>query len=171
MTASLDQRIGQYLSASFPHQSRRSFLSQLTRGLFALAGVSLPAALAPNRVSGQTTSNWDWCGLHGFLCSGNCAPGVNGNTGTLGDPSRRTSAWVACCNNPSTGLWYCVTYADYCGSRGSTWGQNCSGVNPSGLTWCGNARGEYICTTISVSSTGYNRRHLCARNCTAHENC
>ena len=167
MTATLDQRIGQYLSASFPHQSRRSFLSQLTRGLFALAGVSLPAALAPQRVAAQAAAGgqWDWCGLHGFLCAGNCAPNFAGNRGQLGNPRHHMSMWVACCRNPGTGRWHCVTYADYCGTRGPTWGRGCPGVNPSGSSWCGRSGVAYICTDIQVFSQGHHTVAACARGC------
>src|SRR2546428_664808 len=42
-----DRTIARYLASTFPHESRRSFLSRLTRALFALVGVEVAGHVAP----------------------------------------------------------------------------------------------------------------------------
>jgi hypothetical protein len=173
MTAKLDHRVGRVLAGSFQHESRRSFLSRLTRGLFALVGVSLPAVIRPYAVfggvqpagGGLRRHSWEWCGLHGPICAGNCHPTMNGNRGRLGMEGAPMTRWVACCKNPTTNRWRCVRYADYCGVKGPNWGVNCEGKTPSGPTWCAGVDGGYICTDVNVATTDYNEARDCSRGC------
>src|SRR5262245_47360464 len=118
-----DQVVARALAACFRHESRRSFLSRLTRALFALAGVELashalpfapgPAAAADGE---KDLGPWAWSGLHGYTCEGNCHPTQNGNMGKKPPDNAQGAWWVACCKNPK-GKWQCIHYADYCGQR------------------------------------------------------
>ena len=174
MTPRIDELVSERLSAAFGHSSRRSFLHRLSRAVFALAGVHLaataPAAVDDTEVrppappAGGKPDPWEWCGLHGYLCQGNCNPQGAGNMGKLGDPARTDYAWVACCKNPG-GKWRCITYADYCGTRGSSWGTGCPGKTPSGATWCGGASGSYICTDIQIGATDHDTASACTSAC------
>jgi len=169
MIAKLDHNVGNMLSNSFRLESRRSFLARLTRGLFAIAGVTLSSSIPADTSAAETEEAeekgggarpWEWCGLHGYLCEGNCSGG------TPGSPSHALYAWVACCRNPSTNRWRCVRYFDQCGRRGPKWGRNCRGPRggPSGPSWCGGASGSYVCTRISVEGN-YESAQACARGC------
>jgi hypothetical protein len=175
MTANLDQQVGTILADAFRHESRRSFMSRLTRGLFALAGVSLPAVVKPYEVAaeeqpaaaqpGPRRHSWEWCGLHGPICAGNCHPTMNGNQGRMGVEGAPMTRWVACCKNPTTNRWHCVRYADYCGQVGPRYGQNCDGKTPSGPTWCSGVNGRYICTDVNVAMANYDDARSCSRGC------
>jgi hypothetical protein len=177
MSAKLDQHVGEFLAGRFRHESRRSFLSRVTRGLFALAGVTLPAAVKPYAVHGQQggprRDPWEWCGLHGPICEGNCDPNRNGNRGRLGDAAAAMTRWVACCKDPMN-KWRCVRYADYCGVRGPNHGRGCRGKTPSGVTWCSGVvvrddqnrpRSDFICTHIDVAPPNYDNARSCTRDC------
>lgn len=173
MSTPLDRRISQCLSAGFRHESRRSLLSKITRGLFVLAGVQLPAALAPEAFAQQPApggrrpsrpvGSWEWCGLHGYVCQGNCHPNAPGNSGTAGDRAHPLAMWVACCQHPDSGRWRLVQYVDYCGTRGRYWGRQCQGTDPAGPTWCGGRDGAYVCTEVRVIATDYATAADCRR--------
>jgi hypothetical protein len=158
MSRDPDQVLGRCLATCFRHESRRSFLSRLTRALFALAGVELASRalpFAPGRAAaadgGKALGKWAWCCLHGFTCEGNCNP-KNGNMGKKPPDDAQGAWWVACCQNPASGMWQCLHYADYCGRRGPNWGKDCKGTETGGLLWCGwgadRPAGRYICTDI-----------------------
>ncbi len=168
----MDALCRRMLSAASGHHSRRAFLSRVSRGLFGLVGVAI-AASAPLFTAGcgsePTTEEeakrdkWKGCGLHGYLCAGNCDPNANGNSGALGNPSSPVYAWYACCKDDQ-GQWHCCTYADFCGTQGTNWGQNCPGNAPSGPSWCGGGSGTYICTAVSCAAAGSSQA-ACQANC------
>jgi hypothetical protein len=174
MNENVDQRIGGYLANSFRHQSRRSFLSRLTRGLFALAGITLPATLAPRGAPTAQAQGgrrpWYWCGLHGYICAGNCANNAGGNRGREAPRTDPRWAWVGCCKDPADNKWYCILYPDVMGVRGPRWGQGCPGTRPAGAVWGGRLQGQYICTKVYHPLRGgrkipYASNAECRRNC------
>jgi hypothetical protein len=171
MTTNFDETVGRLFADAFKHQSRRSFLSRVTRGLFAAVGVALPAVVRPYRVEAQAPAAaanpdaWAWCGLHGPICTGNCHPSENGNKGQLGREGAPMTRWVACCKNPTLNKWRCVRYADYCGVRGRTYGLNCEGKMASGPTWCHGVQGNYICTDVNIAIEEYDNARSCTRGC------
>ena len=190
MTTKLDNRVGRFLAGNFRHESRRSFLSQITRGLFALVGVSLPAIVKPYSVFAdeeqqpprqRVTHRWDWCGLHGPSCEGPCHPDRLGRRAARGELNRAMTQWVACCKNPANNKWRCVRYADHCGllPEGLRPVRDCDGKSPSGPVWCAGVTPQsvgattaaeadsfgYICTHVSVAATEYDEARGCARGC------
>lgn len=146
----LDGILRRYLADEYRFISRRSLLERLTRGVFALVGVSVGSTVLPFAVPEveAQSANWKHCGLHGYLCQGGCTGGVVG-----GGPIR---AWQVCCKDPSCNKWFCCEYADQCGRRGPRWGSGCGGTHPSGPAWCGDTTGtiEYICTRVSCATSG-----------------
>jgi hypothetical protein len=171
----IDREFARLVARTFPSESRRSFLSRTTRSLFKLVGASVAGQAllfrSPKAFGQDTHSDWSWCGLHGYTCTGNCHPSSSGNSGTLGNPSSMVYAWQACCKKPATGKWHCVTYADYCGTRGTNWGSGCSGSSPSGSPWCGGASGSYICTDVQVGGTAHDSTDACASGCQGRPSC
>lgn len=175
MTANFDEKVGRLFADAFKHQSRRSFLSRVTRGLFAAVGVALPAVVRPYSVEAQAPAAgprrhaWEWCGLHGPICTGNCDPRRNGNNGQLGREGAEMTRWVACCKNPASNKWKCVRYADYCGVQGPNWNRECDGKTPSGPTWCKGVsvqgQSNYICTDVNVAVTEFDDARSCTRGC------
>jgi hypothetical protein len=176
MSRSLDELIARQLRAAFRHESRRSFLSKVTRTAFAVAGVNLASRAMASVFSplataaqGDPAEPWTWCGLHGYICEDNCDPTKNGNHGVKAPEMVAGAWWLACCKNPQ-GKWQCIHYADYCGTKGPTWGDNCKGHQPSGPLWCGwgstRVDGGYICTDVYVSGTASDDIDTCHRGCT-----
>jgi hypothetical protein len=177
MTTPLDKHVSQCLSAGFRHESRRSLLSKLTRGLFVLAGVHLPATLAaeaaqPEPQPRERPRNWEWCGLRGYVCQGNCHQHAPGNRPNMAiDGAHPMRMWVMCCQHPGSNRWRCVQYVDYCGRRGLQYGRNCDGTTPSGPLWCGGRRRDerepfdYICTEVRVVETDFENQEACRRGC------
>jgi hypothetical protein len=124
----LDEVVSRALTDRFRHESRRSFLSRITRGLFGVAGFTVGATAAPyfmpmgareaHSATPQNAGVADWmtCGLNGNLCFGPCAPKkfVEGTDpqGTDGLPTDKKSnyytngpdmtnagqSWVLCCD-------------------------------------------------------------------------
>lgn len=146
-----DEKISGTLAKRYRQESRRSFISKLTRFTFAVAGVKLANTLkvfAGPPLMMYQSSNWQYCGLSGYLCgTGNCSGGTVGS-----GPGRK---WNACCDaDPTCGDWRCCTYTDRCKSTVHT-PSGCSAPNGvSGLVWCGNQSNQnYVCTDVSCGAT------------------
>lgn len=168
----LDKIIAAELSRHSRFISRRAFLSRLSKGVLALAGVSIAATIGlyevPSAEAFEPPPAWEQCGLHGYYCSPTC----NGGTSSLG------YGWVQCCENPSTSQWYCCAYSDQCSATPVTV-SGCKGTQPCGPKWYANPGSVYyICTNASCSPTGYASIADCVCNFTpgegddcASENC
>jgi hypothetical protein len=158
----VDALLGRVLRDSYAPLSRRSFLSALTRKIFALAGVSLVSEVMPFLATEARAADAPtWCGLHGWICE-------SGTTCYGGTPR---ATWVQCCEIP-TGtppcpmVYTCCRYTDYCApTRPSNWGTDCHiGKQPCGLPWCGESGGMYLCTTVQCSGN-YSTFPQCANGC------
>lgn len=157
----LDSWIGGLLMSRCDNISRRSLLSKLTRGAFALAGVTLGATVAPLIIPRTASAqggggSWDRCGLRGHICgTGNCdCPSTLPPGGACGFGSGIASEWVSCCLNPATSCYHCCYYKDKVSSFAPPAASGCDGPSPSGAQWGGdlNSLGYvYVCTIISCS--------------------
>src|SRR5690606_35215237 len=65
--AALDSVMRQMLVDNYGQLTRRSFLSRMTRKLFALTGVSLAAQVFPYFAPEAQAASPTWCGLHGWV--------------------------------------------------------------------------------------------------------
>lgn len=166
---SLDSFTGTILKKNFKLESRRSFLAKMTRLTMGLAGISIlqqvplfAASPESSEAEKRLPPDWNWCGLHGYICgTGNCSGGQAG-TGS-------TRAWNACCFDQNSNCWKCCEYIDQCGATIHT-AVGCSGVTPSGSKWCGaNGGSYYICTRISCRAQGVATQSAC--NCGTTPNC
>jgi len=163
-----DGRLSRILKTKSRFESRRSFVSKFSRLLIGMTGVMLPgkarlfAGPAIPLTPKQITTNWNWCGLHGYICgTGNC------NGGTTGSGYQR--AWNACCFDPATSCYKCCTYADRCSFTPPPAPFQCDGPTPSGPAWCGGAGNYYVCTVVTCATSG--SATLAGCTCTAHPNC
>jgi hypothetical protein len=166
----LDVRVRKMISSRFSAISRRSFLTRASRTLFTVAGVTIAGRALLYKVAplnAQESSDWQNCGLHGYLCNDQCTGG------SLGDNPIGKS-WVQCCQHPtSCEFWYCCYYSDRCGTLPPNYPVGCSGAIPAGTTWCATASGvplgDYICTVVSCDATAYDSAGDC--QCTAQPQC
>jgi hypothetical protein len=158
-----DHALGRFLQTTFANESRRSFLSRLTRYAFGAAGVTLAARafLEVRRASAWSLPGdpWTYCGMNGYPCDSNCPKPGSGAGGGIG------AFWTACCLDPKCNYYVPCNYYDYC----ATTAPNLSGCDfrriPSGgyNVWCGHVGLQYWCTDISCSGTvGYSSAQLCA---------
>lgn len=156
---SLDATIARRLSVRYRSQSRRAFLSRVTRSLIGFAGVAVASEVLPFFAStARADTN---CGLHGYLCS-------SGTTCSGGIPGY---AWVQCCSTDTCPQSYsCCKYTDYCGTRPAGWGSNCGGTTPAGPSWCGSAPGAYLCTSVSCIAS-YGSLAECNTGCVTYPHC
>jgi hypothetical protein len=148
------------ISKRYRSQSRRSFLSRITKASFGILGVFI-AGEAPLFVVPEATASgnpWQWCGLHGYVCLTGCTAGSN---------PPQSQRWVACCpDTTACHLYHCCFYTDACGS-----GTGCTssglGTPPSGQPWCGpgSTGSGYVCTIVSCGGTGYQSSGDCLENC------
>jgi len=191
----LDCSLGQSLQKNFKHESRRSFLSKMTRALFGLCGVSVAATIPPllartaPKGAAAVPGGWDECGLHGVLCEGPCTPSFRGpgdetneglNQYTIPpDINEKFGAWKLCCNAGDTyPAWRCCKYNDYCGRLSVFYPETpeveCGGKNPAGTKWCGGSMYsppddeefyDYICTQIVCETTEHGNYSDCAKVC------
>ena len=94
------------------------------------------------------------CGIiHGYFCSGNCAPNMNGNTGCT--DGKQAGGWVSCCRqNPmmTPAKYQCYQLWDWvCTTRGANYGKDCIGTTPGGTVWpLGIGKGDYVCTSFKA---------------------
>jgi hypothetical protein len=139
----LDDALSKQLARTYGNLTRRSFFSMATRKVLKLAGIAVASEVLPYLATDARADVE--CGLHGYVCN----PQTTCNGGTQG------ISWVQCCFNhaclpgsPGFDHWQCCAYTDYCGTRPANWGNGCSGPTPSGTAWCGEAPGQYICTTL-----------------------
>lgn len=152
---SWDASIARALGGRFQFESRRSFLSKVTRTVFALVGVGVavwvplfrvPAgapALGDQPESGAVAANpWTWCGLRGHVCTAGTPCSTAGQT--------QGGAWQHCCQNPADNCWYAISYVDWCGVAPAS--GTCIGNPPSGPSWCYPDTLAYNCTTVTVIS-------------------
>ncbi len=180
-----DRNLARKLTRHTRLASRRMFLSRLSRGIFGAAGIviatkvelfeitksqadsaSLNLAAPPANVVAPPNPNplpWNWCGLHGHVCSATCtAPGGYTSQGY---------GWVQCCQNPADSKWYCCTYSDLCSTTPPSPKDvaGCTGTTPCGPMWCAQpssgARGYYICTNISCGNAGSGTDSGCTGGC------
>lgn len=157
----IDSWFGTMLASKHKYQSRRSFLSQMTRVAFGAAGVALASTVrpfAPKLAHGANTAAnpWEWCGLHGEVCgTGNCKCPVPGATHCT-TASGMFATWVQCCPHPTSGCYHCCTYTDMWVDVPFTQ-VGCAGTHVNGTFWVGNnvppgVSPDYLCTIISCPS-------------------
>src|SRR5215475_10335715 len=154
-------RIGQRLS-------RRGVVARLGSALLGALGVTLLPNLPLDRrfvvdaQTGDCATDWQLCGIYGYLCKPCCGNGSGGLTECPSCSARGTEfSWSKCCPEPST----CppsgknITYWDCCGV---TWLQSecrkagglCARNSRQDL-WCQGSGypqslENYICTIIQV---------------------
>jgi hypothetical protein len=151
----VDSAISRALAKPYRQMTRRSFLSGVTRKLFAAAGVGLAAEVFPFFVQDAQASGPEYCGLHGVPCAevGAC------NGGELG------TSWVQCCPMPVSAppcptIYRCCTYVDRCSTTTQP-PQSCHG---SGTSWCRSPTDFYWCTEVLCTGE-HNTLELCRSNC------
>ncbi len=140
----LDGQIERFARGLAQRTPRRSVLGKAGKSLLVLAGVATLDPVLPwdrrlPTVAAQgDCSSWQYCGMHGYPCSGcggsdsSCPGGCSGG-----------SSWTYCCTSPGTNCSYYYTYQDCCGSCSSCGNPFCT--NSSEPNWCGTA-GSYKCT-------------------------
>jgi len=192
----LDCSLGESLQKNFKHESRRSFLSKMTRALFGLCGVSVAATIPPllartaPKGAAAAPAGWEECGLHGALCAGPCTPSLRGPGEESNEGLNQYThppninalfgAWKLCCDAGDTyPAWRCCKYNDYCGRQSVFYPEHpdleCGGKTLAGNQWCGGSiyspPGEeefqdYICTQIVCETTEHATWSDCAAVCT-----
>lgn len=157
--APVDIVVGRALQTRYANLSRRAFLSSLTRKVFGLAGIGLAPQVFPYFVPNARAAGMT-CGLHGYDCD-SATPCSGGSVG---------ASWVQCCARPTCPATYkCCTYTDFCGTRASNWGTGCHGNYIQGApAWCGNAPGQFICTSTVCGTHIYGALSSCERDCTGN---
>jgi hypothetical protein len=162
----VDHALGRFLQTKFANESRRSFLSRLTRYAFGASGVTLAARafLEVRQVGAGPVDgdSWTYCGMNGRPCNSDCPkPGTGGYpAGTMG------SSWTQCCRDPRCNAWFPCNYYDFCATTEPNLEACDSRRIPSGYpSWCGNATLAYWCTDISCS--GNTDGYANAADCTA----
>lgn len=170
--------------------SRRMFLSKLTRNVFAVAGVAIAAkaglfeigrlqagsasqnlSAPPANVMAGPNPNpvpWEWCGLHGYVCSNTC------NGGGVVTYTSAGYGWVQCCQNPADSKWHCCKYQDECSltdpqnPNPPDLRKGCQGIYPCGPMWCAmppsGSNYYYVCTNVSCGQVGYSSDSNCVCN-------
>jgi len=143
----IDERLAALLIKKSQLQSRRSFFSKLSQVVFGVLGVSIAQKayifnVPAQSVSPNTAVPWQWCGLHGSVCSSGCtAPAGSGY-------------WSHCCQDDSPcKLWHLCTYTDYCTTNPDP---SCTIVGEhdfGGRAWCGNyPASDYYCTVVACGA-------------------
>ncbi len=154
-----DSSIADVLKSRYGSESRRSFVSRLTRFVFGAAGVTIASrAFVQQRPAFAAGPAWDQCGLKGYLCgTGNCTS----KGATSG------SSWSKCCKEPTCNVWVYCSYYDFCGAAAPVPAQaGCDGGIPANTpSWCGAAPNNvYWCTSISCGSGNYPTEAACSAN-------
>jgi len=128
LSVALDERI-----------TRKAVLVRLGTGLLGILGLGAALAGSAKVVDASSCSDWQYCGLHGNLCS----PCTGGTDTSWPAGCSAQASWTYCCQLPGTSCWYYETYKDCCG-------QNCS---PSCSTFCNNSSQGSWCTSGSYGCT------------------
>jgi hypothetical protein len=142
--------------------SRRRLLSRVGNFALKAAGVSLLPLLPADRAFAQfgCSSDWQTCGMHGFLCKACCNQGAS--YASCPQCTNQGGAWEGCCRPDPCAPRVLILYYDCCGTKsGYTPAQaaECQGTEcpPGGgagtEAYCG-SQGTFRCTIIVNQNQG-----------------
>lgn len=161
--AGLDEKVSGYLENISLGVSRRGIITRLSKLMLGMVGVTLVPGLPVDRevpVSAQgSCSDWRFCGMCGYFCTGSascCPAGTHGDTYNCPScTSRSTMSWSGCCtDDPAACVGTTVFYYDCCGGSSadaaSCMGSSCCNHDeytlPTAPAWCT----PYRCTVIAL---------------------